>query len=108
MIRCSFSCFLPLFPSSQRQVKGTYSPFFCLLATISLRIPWEHPAVADTLDNLVRVYSERGKYAHALLLSREALEILEAILGKQNKQIAITLEGIAYLQFKQKKYVYAI
>ena len=40
MIRCSFSYFLPLFPSSQRQVKGTYSSFFCLLATISLRIPW--------------------------------------------------------------------
>src|SRR6266566_739738 len=40
MIRCSFSCLLPLFPSSQRQVKGTYPSFFCLLASISLRIPW--------------------------------------------------------------------
>jgi len=50
----------------------------------------------------------RGKFAHALLLSREALEILEAILGKQHEQIAIALEGIAFLQFKQKKYVFAI
>jgi hypothetical protein len=42
MILCSFLCFFPLFPSSRRQVKGTYLSFFCLLANISLRIPWEY------------------------------------------------------------------
>ena len=36
-----FSFFLPLFLSSQRQVKGTCSSYLCLLAYFSLRIPWD-------------------------------------------------------------------
>src|SRR6266487_1057341 len=39
----SFSFFHPLLPSSRRQVKGTSFSFFCLLASISLRIPWDEP-----------------------------------------------------------------
>ena len=41
-ILCSFPFFHPLLPSSRRQVKGTDFPFFCLLARISLRIPWDY------------------------------------------------------------------
>ena len=37
----SFPFFHPLLPSSRQQVKETCFSFFCLLASISLRIPWE-------------------------------------------------------------------
>src|SRR2546421_5100613 len=36
----SFPFFHPLLPSSRQQVKETCFSFFCLLASISLRIPW--------------------------------------------------------------------
>src|SRR2546421_3611399 len=39
----SFPFFHPLLPSSRQQVKETCFSFFCLLASISLRIPWAWP-----------------------------------------------------------------
>src|SRR5437588_6314800 len=41
IVPLTFAFFLPLFPSACRQDEDTHCSLFCLLASTSLRIPWE-------------------------------------------------------------------
>ncbi len=62
-----FSFFLPLFLSSQRQVKGTSFSYLCLLAYFSLRIPWVSCREYTRRFSLCQVSHSRGNYNHTFL-----------------------------------------
>src|SRR5947209_18361465 len=63
----SFPFFHPLLPSSRQQVKETCFSFFCLLASISLRIPWEKLGRANLWERPTARYPSNetsGKSGH--------------------------------------------
>jgi uncharacterized membrane protein len=56
-----------------------------------------HPAVAESLNNLAALYQAQGQYAEAEPLYKRALAIQEKALGPENPAVAATLGNMAPL-----------
>jgi tetratricopeptide (TPR) repeat protein len=63
-----------------------------------------HPDVAQTLNNLARLYEYQGKYEKALPLYTRALKIGEVVQGPHHLDVAQTLNNLAGLYESQHKY----
>ena len=64
---------------------------------ISLRIPWEHPDVAQSLNNLAVLLQASDDYAQAQTLYQQALDIKRASLGEAHPSFATGLHNLAAL-----------
>jgi tetratricopeptide (TPR) repeat protein len=64
----------------------------------------EHPAVANSLNNLAGLYESQGQYAQAEPLYQQALAIREEALGPEHPDVAISLNGLAGLYRTQGQY----
>ena len=61
---------------------------------------FDHPDVAQSLNNLATLYGDQGKYTEAEPLYKRALKIQENTLGKDHPDVATLLENIAELYKK--------
>ncbi|MDW8469031.1 MAG: tetratricopeptide repeat-containing protein [Burkholderiales bacterium] len=57
----------------------------------------EHPAVAQSLNDLAGLYRAMGEYARALPLYERSLAILEKALGAEHPDVATSLNNLAEL-----------
>ena len=55
----------------------------------------DHPAVAQSLNNLALVYQDQGRYGEAEPLHRRALTIAEKALGPDDDDVLICMGGLA-------------
>jgi len=60
----------------------------------------DHPAVAQSLNNLGLLYKDQGKYAEAEPLFKRSLEIYEKALGPDHPWMATVCENMAELYKK--------
>jgi tetratricopeptide (TPR) repeat protein len=67
----------------------------------------EHPAVAQSLNNLAALYDDQGKYAEAEPLYQRALGMREKALGPEHPAVAQSLNNLAELYRAQGKYAKA-
>jgi CHAT domain-containing protein/Tfp pilus assembly protein PilF len=65
----------------------------------------DHPAIANTLNNLSAMLDQQGKSSEAELLQRRALAILEKALGPLHPDTASTLTTLAVSLDRQNKIV---
>jgi CHAT domain-containing protein/Tfp pilus assembly protein PilF len=64
----------------------------------------QHPDVADSLNNLARLYFDRGDYSKAEALFQRALIIREKALGLEHPDAADSLNNLARLYFDRGDY----
>jgi tetratricopeptide (TPR) repeat protein len=57
----------------------------------------DHPAVAQSLNNLACIYRAQGQYAQAEPLLKRALVIREKALGPNHPDVATVLKNLALL-----------
>ena len=67
----------------------------------------EQPVVAQSLNNLARLYHDQGKYAEAGPLYQRAHTIFEKALGAEHPDVATSLGSLASLYQVQGKYAEA-
>jgi tetratricopeptide (TPR) repeat protein len=67
----------------------------------------EHPAVAESLNNLAELYAAQGQYAQAEPLCRRALAIREKALGPEHPDVAESFNNLAALYAAQGQYAQA-
>ena len=65
----------------------------------------EHPALANTLNNLAAMLDQQGKFSESEPLQRRALAILEKALGPLHPDTAATLTTLAVSLDRQNKIV---
>jgi tetratricopeptide (TPR) repeat protein len=63
-----------------------------------------HPAVAQSLNNLANLYQEQGCYEQAEPLLLQALELYQRLLGDDHPHVATSLNNLAYLYESQGCY----
>jgi CHAT domain-containing protein/Tfp pilus assembly protein PilF len=64
----------------------------------------EHPDVAESVENLADIYSDKGEYASAEPLYLRALAICEKSLGEDHPRTSQSLNNLAFLYDYQRKY----
>jgi CHAT domain-containing protein len=64
----------------------------------------EHPDVAQSLNNLARLYKDQGSYQKAEPLYLRSLAIREKVLGKEHPDVATSLNNLASLYYAQGSY----
>jgi CHAT domain-containing protein/Tfp pilus assembly protein PilF len=64
----------------------------------------DHPDVAQSLNNLARLYREQGRYADAEPLYKRSLAIYEKALGPDHPDVATSLNNLATLYRNQGRY----
>ena len=64
----------------------------------------EHPDVAQSLNNLARLYLEMGNYSRAEPLFQRSLAIREKVLSKEHPDVATSLNNLALLYRRQGNY----
>jgi CHAT domain-containing protein/Tfp pilus assembly protein PilF len=64
----------------------------------------EHPDVADSLNDLARLYLDRGDYAKAEPLLNRALAILEKALEPEHPSVAASLSNLSLLYKNRGEY----
>ena len=57
----------------------------------------EHTETVEALNNLGRLYEKIGDYAKAEPLHKEALEICQKVLGREDPDTALSLNNLAVL-----------
>ena len=67
----------------------------------------EDPNVAQTLNNLAKLYRTQGKYTEAEPLYQRSLAIWEKALGPEHPNVATSLNNLALLYGTQGKYAEA-
>ena len=67
----------------------------------------QHPAVADSLDNLGRALWSQSKLAEAEAIHREGLAIRRRLLGREHHEVAVSLNNLAQVLQSQGKLVEA-
>ncbi len=67
----------------------------------------EHPAIADSLNNIAELYRLQGRYLEAQPLYLQALAIRKNLFGDEHPDIAQALNNIAALYFLQGSYTEA-
>jgi tetratricopeptide (TPR) repeat protein len=68
------------------------------------RLGEEHPAVADSLNNLAGLYKSQGRYDQAEPLCQQALELMRRLLGEEHPYLAPRLNHLAELYRSQGRY----
>jgi len=71
------------------------------------RLTQEHPAVANSLNNLAGLYRSQGRYAEAEPLFLQALELWKRLLGTEHFTVALSLNNLAGLYESQGRYTEA-
>jgi tetratricopeptide (TPR) repeat protein len=64
----------------------------------------DHPAVADSLNNLAYLYYLQGRYPEAEPLYQQALELRKHLLGNNHPDVATSLNNLALLYESLGKY----
>jgi CHAT domain-containing protein/Tfp pilus assembly protein PilF len=67
----------------------------------------DHPAVADSLNNLAELYRLKGDYAKAEPLQQRALAVREKALGSDQPEVANSLNNLANLYYSKGDYAKA-
>lgn len=67
------------------------------LALAEANVGPDHPAVANSLNNLALLYKIQGNYAQAEPLYQRSLAIWEKTLGPNHPNVATSLENLAIL-----------
>ena len=67
----------------------------------------EHPAVGLSLNNLGRLYYDKGDYARSEQMYRRSLAVREKALGPEHPDVAIPLGVLASLHVKSGRYASA-
>src|SRR4051812_41675778 len=67
----------------------------------------DHPAAAQSLDNLAGLYRSQGRYAETEPLRRRALAIREKALGPAHPAVAWSLSNLANLYWDQGRFAEA-
>jgi tetratricopeptide (TPR) repeat protein len=67
----------------------------------------EHPAVAQSLNNLALLYDQQGRLAEAEPLHRQALEFREKVLGRERPDVAESLNNLGVLYRRQGRFAEA-
>ena len=88
-------------PGQVQEAEGLYKR---ALAISEKALGANHPAVAQTLNNLACVYGDQGKYSEAEGLYKRALAIREQALGANHPDVAHTLNNLALVYRAQGKY----
>ena len=68
----------------------------------------QHPNVSSALSNLGLVVADRGNYAEAETLFREALAVRRKAMGQSHASLAVPLNNLAYPLREQGKYDEAV
>jgi tetratricopeptide (TPR) repeat protein len=64
----------------------------------------DHPDVANSLNNLARLYSAQGRYFDAELFHKRSLAILEKAFGPDHPDVAASLNNLAEVYHAQGRY----
>jgi CHAT domain-containing protein/Flp pilus assembly protein TadD len=64
----------------------------------------DHPDVANSLNNLARLYSAQGRYFDAELFHKRSLAILEKAFGPDHPDVAASLNNLAEVYYAQGRY----
>ena len=67
----------------------------------------DHPAVAESLNNLAALYENQGRYSDAEPLYVRSLAINEKALGADHPDVALVLNNLALLYYNQGRYAEA-
>jgi len=67
----------------------------------------KHPHFAESLNNLARIYQNKGDYKNAEPLYKQVLELLREKKGEKHLSFARGLSNLAGLYFAQKDYAKA-
>lgn len=68
----------------------------------------DHPAVAQTLNNLGSVRTDQGKYSEAITAITRALAIIEKTLGLEHPKVAAALNNLAVVYVSQRDWAAAV
>ena len=63
----------------------------------------DHPDTAQSLNNLAALYYAQGRYSEAAPLFKEAVEIMERVLGAEHPNTKIVRENYEGLLAKMKE-----
>jgi tetratricopeptide (TPR) repeat protein len=74
------------------------------LSVVRARLGAEHPAVAQSLNNLAYLYDSQGRYSEAEPLLVEALAMSKRLLGAEHPAVAQSLNNLALLYKSQGRY----
>lgn len=67
-------------------------------------LPNDHPHLANTYNNIGRIYTEWGNYYHAVLNFKKALEIQLKKLSPDHSDLAITYSNFGRMSYKRDNY----
>ncbi|WNZ46337.1 tetratricopeptide repeat protein [Leptolyngbya boryana CZ1] len=88
--------------------QGLYAdaePWYAAGLTVARSLLGEqHPAVAQSLNNLAGLYQLQGRYEAAEPLYVQALELYRTLLGEQHPAVATSLNNLANLYQSQGRY----
>ena len=63
----------------------------------------DHPNTASSLNNLAALYCVQGRYAEAAQMYKEAVEIMERVLGVEHPNTKVARENYEMLLAKMKE-----
>ena len=68
----------------------------------------EHPAIAESYNNLAGVYQEQGEHKKAEELYKKSLRLREKLLGEEHPDTAVSYNNLAFVYDSQGKYQIAL